>query len=789
MQKDQGVQFEDYGEWESVDGPSLSVKVLGSQGSNEEIKGYLEQILSEVKSLCEKVDALRADPMAFRGAFGDEFKALENNAEMAGYAPLFLHGVGDGQEDVGLSGFNLPTFAEQENDMGGEHLADVEIDIPNDSMTAEEPLHLLMQIDEAIRLEPKASMIFGAEPSVVELEEMLADQNVDINPVGLNDWNVSSLLSPPVSDEPIVLGLGADSTIHEELNLEEVIDETASAEFVDEEPTSHEFDADEESSEELNLEEVIDETASAEFVDEEPTSHEFDADEMANGELSLDEVAVAEFVLDEELNLEEVIDETESAEFVEEEPMSHEFDADEMANGELSLNEVAVAEFVLDEELNLDEVIDETASAEFVDEEPTSHEFDADEMANGELSLNEVAVAEFVLDEELNLDEVIDETASAEFVDEEPTSHEFDADEMANGELSLDEVAVAEFVLDEELNLDEVIDETASAEFVDEEPTSHDETKEDPELDPLSEGELESILTDPFALDDMPQTSEPEPIVVVEEALMPEALEDESEPMVIDEETLAGPTLQHFESESELDSLSEGDLESILADPFALDDVPHTSEPEPIVLEEEALMPDALESESEPMVIDEETLAGPTLQHFESESELDSLSEGDLESILADPFALDDVPAGQKSESMGLVDDVLDIAIENGLIDEEFKLTNIETSLQMSETLCEQVDDAFDQPLGAGIEDSATVFYGDTRFMDQEILNDGGDMDKNKTTNVSMNNGAMQAEMRAMMAYFDDFLKDLPEEKIEEFADSAAFKLYKKLYQDLGVKK
>ncbi|NIZ18997.1 hypothetical protein [Entomospira culicis] len=47
----------------------------------------------------------------------------------------------------------------------------------------------------------------------------------------------------------------------------------------------------------------------------------------------------------------------------------------------------------------------------------------------------------------------------------------------------------------------------------------------------------------------------------------------------------------------------------------------------------------------------------------------------------------------------------------------------------------------------------------------------------------------LKGEMRAMLAYFDDFLKDLPEDKVVEFAESPAFKLYKKLYKELGVKR
>jgi hypothetical protein len=76
------------------------------------------------------------------------------------------------------------------------------------------------------------------------------------------------------------------------------------------------------------------------------------------------------------------------------------------------------------------------------------------------------------------------------------------------------------------------------------------------------------------------------------------------------------------------------------------------------------------------------------------------------------------------------------------------------------------------------LRDDNSLFDNFLSMMDEEMDEMGYEMSAD-----------MKSEMKAMIAYFDEFLKDLPEEKVIEFSDSPAFKLYKKLYKELGVKK
>jgi hypothetical protein len=45
----------------------------------------------------------------------------------------------------------------------------------------------------------------------------------------------------------------------------------------------------------------------------------------------------------------------------------------------------------------------------------------------------------------------------------------------------------------------------------------------------------------------------------------------------------------------------------------------------------------------------------------------------------------------------------------------------------------------------------------------------------------------IKAELKTVLSYMDQLLESLPEEKIEEFAQSEYFETYKKLFEDLGI--
>ncbi len=45
----------------------------------------------------------------------------------------------------------------------------------------------------------------------------------------------------------------------------------------------------------------------------------------------------------------------------------------------------------------------------------------------------------------------------------------------------------------------------------------------------------------------------------------------------------------------------------------------------------------------------------------------------------------------------------------------------------------------------------------------------------------------LRQEIKSVLSYMDQLLDSLPEEKIEEFARSKHFEVYKKLFEDLGI--
>jgi len=45
----------------------------------------------------------------------------------------------------------------------------------------------------------------------------------------------------------------------------------------------------------------------------------------------------------------------------------------------------------------------------------------------------------------------------------------------------------------------------------------------------------------------------------------------------------------------------------------------------------------------------------------------------------------------------------------------------------------------------------------------------------------------LQRELKTVLTYMDKLLESLPDDKIEEFARSEYFDIYKKLFKDLGI--
>ncbi len=56
------------------------------------------------------------------------------------------------------------------------------------------------------------------------------------------------------------------------------------------------------------------------------------------------------------------------------------------------------------------------------------------------------------------------------------------------------------------------------------------------------------------------------------------------------------------------------------------------------------------------------------------------------------------------------------------------------------------------------------------------------------TSSVEEIPSEIRSEIRSVLSYMDQLLESLPEEKIQEFANSEHFDVYKKLFEELGIK-
>ena len=45
----------------------------------------------------------------------------------------------------------------------------------------------------------------------------------------------------------------------------------------------------------------------------------------------------------------------------------------------------------------------------------------------------------------------------------------------------------------------------------------------------------------------------------------------------------------------------------------------------------------------------------------------------------------------------------------------------------------------------------------------------------------------LKTEIKSVLSYMDQLLESLPEEKIDEFANSEHYEVYKKLFEELGL--
>jgi len=597
------------------------------------------------------------------------------------------------------------------------------------------------------------------------------------------DESLKNILSPPENDfpdldldeaepeEPFASEEITDSDVEALLNDNLVDSETFSQE--DTEELLNGFNADEASDEidldNIGLETEIEDKQARETsdieddfsldLDDEPLPAEAESEEGIS--MDLDEALLtSEFTTEETL-----IDETESLEaenesvVIEDEPFT---ETESTPDDEISLD-------IEEESSDLGFDLGDISS---LDEEP--------ELEN-ETSEEEISDldGEPALDEEISLD-IEEEPSDMDFDLEDipPLDEESVPDEIIGLDLA-DEPEIEEAVSDEEIELEDISLDDDSA-------LDEDFTDDEIELVDISLDD-DSALDEEISLDLEDEDTSDDEIELVDIPLDDDSAFDEEISLDLEEEDTS-------DEEIDLEDISLDD-DSVLEEEISLDLEEEDTSDEEIDLEDISLDDDSAFDEEISLDLEEEDTS-------DEEIDLEDISldeEIDL-STLPD---LDDKPLPED-----VSENILSLAEEDAVFEElpdlEDSASEIVENLSASEDLdiSEVIDDNTD--IEEEVEDSEITFEDEDNFnLNDEIELNGESLEllneepaavvpEQKTDSdedaLSTLPDDLKTEIKSVLTYMDQLLESLPDDKIEEFAKSEHFDVYKKLFDELGLK-
>jgi len=136
--------------------------------------------------------------------------------------------------------------------------------------------------------------------------------------------------------------------------------------------------------------------------------------------------------------------------------------------------------------------------------------------------------------------------------------------------------------------------------------------------------------------------------------------------------------------------------------------------------------------------------------------------------------------------------DIAESPLDEPIIDEiSIDAKDFETSIDMGaqdDSLVQIIPEGFEQE----VEEAATSLDDELEVFVEEDLSigegDGGIADQPVAASKAANIPAeLKSELKNVLSYMDHLLESLPEEKIEEFAQSEQFDAYKKIFKELGL--
>jgi len=293
------------------------------------------------------------------------------------------------------------------------------------------------------------------------------------------------------------------------------------------------------------------------------------------------------------------------------------------------------------------------------------------------------------------------------------------------------------------------------------------------------EDEDETIALTGDELDNILNTAE-----FTEEAGQAAEFEDESELYLGSEE--AAPTEQAPAPAEEAEEM-EPPVEEITLEEIDGEE-PETEEPEaqaPEAQEPSPEMPAATVSEAP-------TEEEPPVE-FGDETQVDELAQLDIESELADVDELKD--EDEEEEDLGEIDfDEIELGeeeeeeptAEEAPEAEEAPTDQAPEPVTEEDLLEEETEEAGDVPPSP--EEFAAHF--DQMEKEEAVTDEEVDEEPRPTSpesSLSELPDNLKAEIRSVLTYMDQLLEALPEEKIQEFAESEHFEVYRRLFEELGI--
>ncbi len=204
-------------------------------------------------------------------------------------------------------------------------------------------------------------------------------------------------------------------------------------------------------------------------------------------------------------------------------------------------------------------------------------------------------------------------------------------------------------------------------------------------------------------------------------------------------------------------------------DDFSLGEIPVGTITEPVEPEIPDILPDSILDTPEmdiPLTVDVSHVT--TIDDDTSYLEGSDVSDPDLDNVAIEEPEL---------EIIDFEDEKLE---EPELTEFNIDLTDISSELPAEQEVAVPSDEPDTIAVSASVEDSIPVI--DEGFEEPSV-----EPAVPESTGVASLPVDLKDEIKSVLSYMDQLLESLPEEKIEEFARSEHFEVYKKLFEELGI--